>query len=64
MTNVYIIVVEDVIKQRREYVALGESEAEAKESIRNGLYAIESEPATLDTLSSAFISVEKLGESE
>lgn len=59
--KIYTVVVEDTIKQRREYVTFGENKEDAIGHINNGLFMIESEPATLDTLDSKVISTEEVG---
>ena len=55
------MVVEDVISQRREYVTFGENEKDAEGHVNNGLFMVESEAATIDTVSSKVISIEKVG---
>lgn len=59
--KIYTVVVEDVISQRREYVTFGENEKDAEAHVTNGLFMVESEAATIDTVSSKIISIEKVG---
>ena len=58
---IYTVVVEDVISQRREYVTFGENEKDAEGHVNNGLFMVEIEAATIDTVSSKVISIEKVG---
>jgi hypothetical protein len=54
-------VIEDVIRQRREYVTFGKDEKDAAEHIKQGLFIVESEAATLDTVDSVVVSSERIG---
>jgi len=59
--KIFTVVVEDTIKQRREYVTFGEDDRDARAQIAAGLFITESEAATVDTLETRFVSSEMIG---
>lgn len=58
---IYTVVIEDTVKQRREYITFGENENDATEHVKKGLFIVESEAAWLDSVESVVISSERIG---
>ena len=65
--DIYVVVVHDTIVQSREYVVMvpkGAPSDDAMEKVANGQFLSESNPTTLETVSTAQVSAEKVGSSD
>lgn len=60
--NVYLVIVQDTIIQSREYAVIAKDEASARDMVAQGKFLTESEATTMDTLKTAVISTEKVGQ--
>ena len=62
--KVYIVVVQDLVVQSREYVVVGISRENAVDLVKNGHFIVESGPSTMDTVKTQIVSVEELDPTE